>query len=70
MRMYHDAQRSLQDRFDSRRVAVRLDQTIVHDATTANEAAFITSRDFFFIATVDEQGQPQCSRATQRDSSE
>ena len=61
MSSFHDGQRSLQDKFDTRRLADRLDQTIVHDAITAEEAAFIASRDFFFLATVDGQGQPQCS---------
>ncbi|MBK7235933.1 MAG: pyridoxamine 5'-phosphate oxidase family protein [Sterolibacteriaceae bacterium] len=61
MSSFHDGQRSLQDKFDTRRLADRLDQTIVHDAITAEEAAFINRRDFFFLATVDGQGQPQCS---------
>lgn len=61
MTIYHDEQRRLQDQFDSRRLADRLESTIVHDVVTPDDAAFITSRDFFFLATVDGQGQPACS---------
>lgn len=61
MSSFHEGQRSLQDKFDSRRLADRLEQTIFHDALLPDEAAFISSRDFFFLATVDGQGQPQCS---------
>ena len=61
MSSFHQGQRSLQDKFDSRRLADRLEQTIVHDVITADEAAFIASRDFFFLSTVDGEGQPQCS---------
>lgn len=61
MSMFHDGQRSLQDKFDSRRLADRLEQTIIHDTITPDDAAFIASRDFFFLATVDGSGQPQCS---------
>ena len=61
MSSFHEGQRRLQDKFDSRRLADRLDQTILHDVITPDEAAFIASRDFFFLATVDGQGQPQCS---------
>jgi predicted pyridoxine 5'-phosphate oxidase superfamily flavin-nucleotide-binding protein len=61
MSSFHEGQRSLQDKFDSRRLADRLDETILHDVITPDEAAFITSLDFFFLATVDGHGQPQCS---------
>jgi predicted pyridoxine 5'-phosphate oxidase superfamily flavin-nucleotide-binding protein len=61
MTIYHEEQRRLQDQFDSRRLADRLESTIVHDVVTPDDAAFITSRDFFFLATVDGQGQPACS---------
>ncbi len=61
MTIYHDEQRRLQDQFDSRRLADRLESTIVHDVITPDDAGFIASRDFFFLATVDAQGQPACS---------
>jgi predicted pyridoxine 5'-phosphate oxidase superfamily flavin-nucleotide-binding protein len=61
MSSYHEGQRQLQDRFDSRRLADRLDQTIIHDTITPDDRAFIESREFFFLSTVDAEGQPNCS---------
>lgn len=58
---YSPAARVLQDRFDTRRLADRFEQTIVRTAATPEDAAFIESRDFFFLATVDADGAPQCS---------
>ncbi len=59
--LYHPAQRALQDRFDSRRLADRLEQVKVHAALTDADRAFITSRDMFFLATVGPDGWPTCS---------
>src|SRR4029079_14477850 len=36
-------------------------ERIVHDRIDDGDRAFIEARDMFFIATVDENGQPQCS---------
>jgi hypothetical protein len=58
---YHEGQRQLQDQFDSRRLADRLEQTIVHDTITPDDRDFIERRDFFFLSTVDAEGQPTCS---------
>lgn len=57
---YHDGQRELQDRFDTRRLADRLDEATT-DSIGEHHRAFIESRDMFFLATVDEHGAPQCS---------
>lgn len=57
---YHDAQRVLQDRFDTRRLADRLDEATAN-SIGEHHRAFIESRDMFFLATVDEHGAPQCS---------
>jgi predicted pyridoxine 5'-phosphate oxidase superfamily flavin-nucleotide-binding protein len=54
-------QRALQDRFDSRRIADRIDQLLVNDEIDQGAAAFIESRDMFFLSTVDASGQPSCS---------
>lgn len=57
---YHAGQRDLQDRFDTRRLADRLGEDaepVISDV----HRAFIEARDLFFLATVDGQGQPQCS---------
>lgn len=57
---YHAGSRAFQDRFDTRRLADRLDE-----GTSANisdeHRSFIEARDMFFIATADERGAPQCS---------
>jgi predicted pyridoxine 5'-phosphate oxidase superfamily flavin-nucleotide-binding protein len=59
--LYSAASRKLQDRFDTRRLADRIEERIVHDRIDEGDRAFIEARDMFFIATTDEQGQPQCS---------
>lgn len=58
---YSPASRSLQDRFDTRRLADRLAEVKVHDRFTADDQAFIERLDMFFLATVDAAGQPTCS---------
>lgn len=59
--MYHDGSRRLQDHFDSRRLADRLEEVKVHAAITESDRAFIESRDMFFLATVAPDGWPSCS---------
>ena len=59
--MYHDGNRHLQDRFDSRRIADRLEEKLTRTAFTDDDKAFIESAAFFFIATADAQGLPDCS---------
>ena len=54
--MYHDGNRVLQDRFDTRRLADRIEDVLVHETFTAKDKAYIESRDMFFLATADEQG--------------
>ncbi|HXW77825.1 MAG TPA: pyridoxamine 5'-phosphate oxidase family protein [Candidatus Eremiobacteraceae bacterium] len=58
---YHEDQRYLQDAFDTRRLADRLDERIVHPSIAEEDKAFIESRDMFFLATVDAKGFPNCS---------
>ena len=58
---YTTAQRDLQDRFDSRRIADRINDVLVHDFIDPGSAAFIESRDMMFVSTVDASGQPTCS---------
>jgi hypothetical protein len=57
---YHEGQRELQDRFDTRRLADRLDEATADHIGDAHRA-FIESRDMFFLATADADGVPQCS---------
>ncbi len=59
--IYHQGNRGLQDQFDSRRLADRVDELIVHDEITDEERGFIETRDMLFISTVDEQGRPTVS---------
>src|SRR5713226_3031784 len=59
--LYHDAQRRLQDQFDTRRLADRIEERLVHDHLDEDNVAFITARDMFFLATVDPEGRPNCS---------
>jgi uncharacterized protein len=59
--LYHEASRQLQDQFDTRRLADRIEERIVRDRIDDDDRTFIEARDMFFIATVDEDGQPQCS---------
>jgi len=59
--LYHEGSRQLQDRFDTRRLADRIEERIVRERIDDDDRAFIEARDMFFIATVDEDGQPQSS---------
>lgn len=59
--LYSPASRTLQDRFDTRRLADRLAEVKVHDRFTADDRAFLEHLDMFFLATVDAHGQPTCS---------
>ncbi len=59
--MFHDGQRTLQDQFDTRRLADRIEQGLVHDTIGPHDKAFIERLDMFFLATADEQGHPNCS---------
>ena len=59
--LYHDGSRALQDRFDTRRLADRLEQVKVHDRFTPDDRAFIAQMDMFFLATADAEGRPTCS---------
>jgi predicted pyridoxine 5'-phosphate oxidase superfamily flavin-nucleotide-binding protein len=59
--LYHDGNRRLQDRFDTRRLADRIEERLDRDTFDPDDRAFIEARDMFFLATSDDQGMPQCS---------
>jgi predicted pyridoxine 5'-phosphate oxidase superfamily flavin-nucleotide-binding protein len=59
--VYHGGSRELQERFDTRRLADRIDERLVHDWIDDDDRAFIEARDMFFLATADAEGRPQCS---------
>ncbi|HEX2364707.1 MAG TPA: pyridoxamine 5'-phosphate oxidase family protein [Bradyrhizobium sp.] len=59
--MYHDGNRQLQDRFDSRRISDRLEQKLTHGEFTPDDKLFIEGLPYFFLATADAEGRPDCS---------
>jgi predicted pyridoxine 5'-phosphate oxidase superfamily flavin-nucleotide-binding protein len=61
MGVYHDGNRKLQERFDTRRLADRIEERVMRDRIDEDDKAFIEARDMFFLATADENGQPQSS---------
>jgi predicted pyridoxine 5'-phosphate oxidase superfamily flavin-nucleotide-binding protein len=58
---YGDGARHFQTMFDTRRLADRALEILVHQTITGDDRALIERAEFFFLATVDAQGQPQCS---------
>ncbi|MDO9103527.1 MAG: pyridoxamine 5'-phosphate oxidase family protein [Methylovulum sp.] len=59
--LYGDQHFAMQDQFDTRNMAERIDQLIVLPELDANHQAFINTRDLFFLTTVDHRGYPTCS---------
>lgn len=59
--VYQDGQRGLQDRFDTRRLADRLEERIFHGTFSDSDREFIERQSMFFLATVDGEGRPNCS---------
>jgi predicted pyridoxine 5'-phosphate oxidase superfamily flavin-nucleotide-binding protein len=58
---YGAGARHFQTLFDTGRLADRAREILVHQAITLDDRALIESAEFFFLATVDANGQPQCS---------
>jgi predicted pyridoxine 5'-phosphate oxidase superfamily flavin-nucleotide-binding protein len=58
--MFHEGNRRLQDQFDSRRISDRLEQH-ARKEFTPDDRAFIESAPYFFLATADAEGRPDCS---------
>ena len=58
---FHEGSRTLQDRFDTRALADRIDGLLVSDTISAHDRAFVEARDMFFLATADAEGRPTCS---------
>jgi uncharacterized protein len=59
--MYHEGNRRLQDQFSSRQISDRLEEKLTRTAFTADDKAYIESAEYFFIATADAEGRPDCS---------
>jgi uncharacterized protein len=60
-RLYGPIHRSLQDRFDTRRLADNVEARLVLTEISPEHKAFIESRDMFFLSTIDHQGRPTVS---------
>lgn len=59
--MYHEGNRALQEAFGSRALADRLEEKLRRDRFNEADAEFIGSLTFFFLATADAEGRPDCS---------
>jgi len=59
--IYGDQHRTLQQKFDTSRLADRIEGAIVRPDIPHDHKAFIESRDMFFLASVDHRGFPTCS---------
>ncbi len=60
-RLYGDSHRTLQDQFDTRPLADRIESIAASTAIGASERAFIESLDMFFLSSIDHQGRPTVS---------
>jgi len=59
--LYHAGNRQLQDQFGSRGLADRLEEKLARTVFTEDDTAFIESLPYFFLATADDEGRPDCS---------
>ncbi len=59
--LFHDGNRMLQDEFGSRALADRLEQKLTRTTFTDDDKRFIESAIYFFLATADTNGRPDCS---------
>ena len=59
--MYHDGNRALQDEFGSRPLADRLEEKLTRTAFTADDKTYIEACIYFFLATANLEGHPDCS---------
>src|SRR5690606_15191068 len=59
--LYGDRHRALQDQFQTRRLADRIEDSIVSDRLSEQTQAFIAARDMFFLSTIDHLGRPTVS---------
>lgn len=61
MPMFHNGNRELQDLFGSRALADRLVERLRRSTFTDEDKGLIESLEFFFLATADPVGRPDCS---------
>lgn len=60
-RLYGEQHRALQDQFETRKLADRVEEAVLKTQVGAEDQTFIESRDMFFLSTVDHQGRPTVS---------
>jgi len=60
-RLFQDNHRALQDQFDTRRIADRIEAIAAKTELDEQVAGFIASRDMFFLSTINGAGQPTVS---------
>jgi len=58
---YHEGSRRMQDHFDSRRIADRLEQVTLTNEIADEDRVFIERASMFFLASADANGHPECS---------
>ena len=58
--LFHEGNRQLQDGFESRRIADRL-EGLARTEFSADDKAYVESAFYFFLATADADGRPDCS---------
>ena len=59
--LYGEAHRALQQQYDTRRLADRIEEKLCRTEFTDDDRALLARLDMFFLATVDAGGQPSCS---------
>ncbi len=60
-KLFRPSHRTLQQRFDTTRLADRIESTLFRERFTDEDRAFIQRLDMFFLATADAEGHPSCS---------
>ena len=59
--IYGDQHRKLQDSFDTRKLADRIEEITVKQEFDEDSKGFIETRDMFFLSTIDHTGRPTVS---------
>ena len=59
--LFHKGNRRIQDQFNSRKLADRVNEIFVRDELSDDNRDFIQAQDMFFISTVDDLGRPTVS---------
>jgi predicted pyridoxine 5'-phosphate oxidase superfamily flavin-nucleotide-binding protein len=60
-KLFREGHRELQRRFDTERLADRIEHRLFREQLTVEDQAFIERMDMLFLATADAAGQPNCS---------